>query len=96
MNKKDILQKISNKTNLDYKTVETCVNMFLETISSQVAKNKKVLIAGFGSFDSVIKRERETTHWQTREVYKVPPRRVPKFKASKQFKDLLFDNDNLK
>ncbi|WGI36442.1 HU family DNA-binding protein [Mesomycoplasma lagogenitalium] len=89
MKKKELLQKIVAKTNLNMKDADAFLNAFVDVVIAEVAENGEVGISGFGSFYSIVKKERETTHWETNEKFVIPSKKSPKFKPAKNFKDIV-------
>lgn len=60
-----------------------------KTIKAKVKAGEKVDIAGFGSFQVADRAARNARNPITGEPVAVPAKKVPKFKASKTFKDEL-------
>lgn len=85
--KKDIVDKISEKTELTKKDAEKAVNAFIDTISEELAKGKKVALAGFGTFEVVERAERKARNPKTGEEILVESKKAPKFRAGKNLKD---------
>ncbi|MFA5543015.1 MAG: HU family DNA-binding protein [Bacilli bacterium] len=50
MNKKDLIDIVSEKTNNTKKNTTKIVDSFIEEISKSLANNDKVLISNFGTF----------------------------------------------
>ncbi|WP_033160857.1 HU family DNA-binding protein [[Mycoplasma] collis] len=89
MNKKELILEISTRINQTQKNVEEVIDSFVKIIAEKLSEDEKVSISGFGVFESIWKEARETTYWKTKEVFKIPRQRVPKFKPSKVLKELV-------
>lgn len=55
-----------------------------------VEKGRHVSIAGLGVFETMTRKSRSARNPQTGETLTVPAKRVPKFRASKAFKESVF------
>lgn len=93
MRRKDILIQLSQRTKLNLKDCDLFLDAFIDLIKEKVSNNEEILIPKLGTFTSQLKKERETVYFKTGEKFKVSPKRTPKFKASKAFKDLVLKND---
>ncbi|XOQ44726.1 MAG: Bacterial nucleoid DNA-binding protein IHF-alpha [Clostridium sp.] len=87
MNKTDLISAVAEKTGLSKKDADSAVNAMLSTIMDTVAKNEKVQIVGFGTFELRNRSERQGRDPRTNSPITIPASRVPAFKAGKAFKD---------
>jgi DNA-binding protein HU-beta len=87
MNKTDLIFAVAEKTGLSKKDADSAVNAMLSTIMDTVAKNEKVQIVGFGTFELRNRSERQGRDPRTNSPITIPASRVPAFKAGKAFKD---------
>ncbi len=87
MNKTELIAAVAKKTGQTKKEVDTAVNTLLNTIVETVAKNEKVQIVGFGTFELHSRNERQGRDPRTNTPITIPASRVPAFKAGKVFKD---------
>lgn len=87
MNKKDLVDKVSQKANLTKKESEEIITIILETIIKSVSDGEKVTLVGFGSFEARKRPAREGRNPRTGEKIYIPPSRVPTFSVGKFFKD---------
>jgi DNA-binding protein HU-beta len=91
MNKAELVAKLSeNKalSELKKSQIEMILNETLSVIKNTVKKDDVTLI-GFGTFSKTKRKARMGRNPQTGKELKIPARTVPKFKAGKDFKDLL-------
>lgn len=89
MNKVDIANKVSDKFELSKKAGVQIIDMIFGEIMATVKKNGEVAIAGFGSFKLALRKPRQGVNPKTGEKIAIPATKVPKFKPSKAFKDLV-------
>lgn len=87
MNKTELIAAVAEKTGLSKKDADNAVNVMLDTIMESVAKDEKVQIVGFGTFELRSRSERQGRDPRTNSPITIPASRVPAFKAGKAFKD---------
>mgnify|MGYP001004899263 CR=1 FL=1 len=87
MNKTELISAVAEKTGLSKKDADNAVNIMLNTIVDTVAKDEKVQIVGFGTFELRSRSERQGRDPRTNSSITIPASRVPAFKAGKAFKD---------
>ena len=88
MNKAELLAAISEETGISKKDTEQTINAFVEVVQKALKKGDKIAIAGFGTFDVSQRKAREGRNPATGETIKIAASKSPKFKPSKNFKDL--------
>lgn len=69
------------------KDVEKVVNTVIDSIVDAVAKDEKVQLVGFGTFEKRHRAARKGRNPATNEEITIPALNVPVFKAGKAFKD---------
>ncbi|MVB10346.1 DNA-binding protein HU [Caprobacter fermentans] len=87
MNKTELISAVAEKAGLSKKDADNAVNVMLSTIVDTVAKDEKVQIVGFGTFELRSRSERQGRDPRTNSPITIPASRVPAFKAGKAFKD---------
>ena len=87
MNKTELILSISEKAGLSRKDAEKALNAAVETITEALAREEKVQIVGFGSFETKFRPERLGRNPRTKEDVIIPASTVPAFKAGKALKD---------
>lgn len=87
MNKAELVKAMSDETNLTQKDIEKVLNSFVNQVSSALAKNDKVQLVGFGTFETRERAERTGRNPQTGAEMKIPASIVPAFKAGKALKE---------
>lgn len=87
MNKQEFVKIIAEKSEVSQKVAASVLDNALETIMDAVAKNDKVQLVGFGTFESKHREARTGRNPRTKEEVQIPASTVPAFKAGKAFKD---------
>ena len=90
MNKSDLVNKISNKSDLFTEDdIEKSVNSILELISKSLSKKQRVEIRNFGTFSIRSREERLSRNPKTGTSVLVEAKNHPYFRASKNLKQSL-------
>lgn len=87
MTRLELTKKISEMSGVDRKGCEAVVKAALEEILKALEKDEKVVIQGFGAFDTQVAAERVFRNPVTRRRMLYPKKRKMKFKPSKALKD---------
>lgn len=88
MNKSELLVNISEKSGLKKVEAERALNAFIETVTESLAKEEKVQLVGFGTFETRDRKAREGRNpRKPDEVIKIPASKAPVFKAGKTLKE---------
>jgi DNA-binding protein HU-beta len=86
MNKAEFISSIADKTGFTKKDIATVYTAIEATIYETLAKGDKITLTGFGTFKVSERGERVCRNPQTGESMTVKARKVPAFKAGKEFK----------
>ena len=89
MNKSDLIAAMAAKTGDTKKGAEATLNAFIDVVTESLAKEEKVQLVGFGSFEVRKRAARKGRNPQTKEEIKIPASKAPVFKAGKALKDLV-------
>ena len=90
MNKTELIKNVSTQIEgATQKDVAVIVDTVLETIINTVASGEKVSLAGFGNFEVTERAARMGRNPKTNQPITIPARKSPKFKASKNLKDIV-------
>ena len=89
MNRTELITEMSQKTGITKKDTEASLVAFMDVVMETLAKNERIGLVGFGTFEVSERAEREGINPQTKERILLPSSKSPKFKASKAFKDML-------
>ena len=83
MNKGDLVEELSNQTGLTKRTCREAVDAIISAITDSLAREERVTLVGFGTFQVMERKARKGVNPQTRETIHIPAKKVPKFKPGK-------------
>jgi integration host factor subunit beta len=86
MTKADIVEKASASVDMPKRKGEVVVNTVLRCIIDALSKGERVDLRGFGSFRVSARNGRMGRNPRTGEVIRVPAKKVPLFRAGKEFR----------
>ncbi len=90
MNKAELVSSIAEKSGLTKKDAELALNAFMNTVEEALAKDEKVQLVGFGTFDVRERKSRKGRNPRNPEqVIEIPASKAPVFKAGKALKELV-------
>ena len=90
MTKKELVKNVADSLEMTQNEVGAVLNSLVEEVVCAVAEGEEVRITGLGKFErSMVKGREGIINFGERagETYKTEDKFVPKFKASKEFKD---------
>ncbi len=89
MNKKELNQEISKRTNQPQIKVDEVLKEFMDVIKKALKDGDKVTLVGFGTF--MVKERKATTgiNPQTKEKMKIPAKKYAKLQFSDKINDML-------
>jgi len=87
VDKKELVNTISEKTGLQKNTVALILNEIHETIIEKLKDGDTVKIAGFGTFLTKIRGAHTGRNPKTGDVVEIPDKRVVKFRPGKIIKE---------
>lgn len=87
MNKSELIDSVAKLTKLSKKDSEAAINATLDSIADALAKDEKVVLVGFGTFEVRERAERMGRNPSTKEAIKIPASKAPAFKPGKGLKD---------
>lgn len=86
MNKRDFIERLSKKE-YTIKDATIIVDDFLDTLEEIMVEGESVTFHGFGTFSSIVRKERRnSTCVSTGKPIVIPAFRSPKFEAGKSLK----------
>ena len=89
MNKAELIDAVATKSDLTKQDSKKAVDALLETISNTLAKEEKIQLLGFGTFEVRERAERTGRNPQTGEEMAIPASKVPAFKPGKELKEAI-------
>jgi DNA-binding protein HU-beta len=87
MTKAELIAEIANKSKLTKADAERSLNSFIEIAKKTLKKEKRLALAGFGTFVVSKRKARKGRNPQTGEPIKIKASKVVRFKAGKALKD---------
>ena len=87
MNKTELIAAVAEKANLSKKDTEAAVNAALAVVTEALAKEEKVQLVGFGSFETKKRAARSGVNPRTGAAVTIAAAKVPAFKAGKALED---------
>ena len=87
MNKTDLIDAVAQKTDLTKKESEAAINATLDAMVEALASEEKVVLVGFGTFETKKRAARKGRNPSTKEPINIPASKAPVFKAGKGLKD---------
>lgn len=87
MNKKELIDCISEKAELKKVEAERALNAFESAVVETLKKGEKVTLVGFGTFTVTARKERKGRNPKTGATMIIPAKKTPKFIVGKGFKE---------
>ena len=87
MNKTDLINAVAAETQLSKKDSEAAINATLDSITDALVRDEKVVLVGFGTFETRQRAERIGRNPSTKEEITIPASKAPAFKPGKSLKD---------
>lgn len=89
MNKKELVDMVSEQRNLTKKDAEILVDTVFDAITQKVIEGDKVLISGFGTFKVNDRKARKGISPKTQQEMIIPASKTVTFKPSNRLKDAM-------
>ncbi len=86
MNKRDLVDAVANKSELDRRSAESAIDAAVEAISGALADGDKVTLPGFGTFEVRQRNARTGRNPQTGETIEIAASKAPAFKPASALK----------
>lgn len=83
MNKSDLINEVARKTGLSRREAEVGVQTALDVIANELAKDKKITLTGFGTFDVGRRKARTGVNPRSGQPIKIAASKMPRFKPSR-------------
>lgn len=85
MNKAELIDKLAKDSGITKTQANDVLDSFTNSVVASLKKGDRVTLVGFGTFSVSERSARNGRNPQTGEVIKIKARKVPKFKAGKEF-----------
>ncbi len=93
MNKIDIVNELSEKTNLNQKVAKVVVDTIIDAIKRAIATGERVEIRGFGSFSLRNYKSYMGRNPKNGDLVHVPEKKLPYFKVGKELRETVWRGD---
>ncbi|KAB2348279.1 HU family DNA-binding protein [Actinomadura rudentiformis] len=87
MNKSELIEAVAARAGSDPAAARRHVDAIFETIMENVAAGERVLVTGFGTFDSLDRPARQARNPRTGLPVEVAAAQVPRFRIGQTFKN---------
>ena len=87
MNKTELVAAMASKADLSKKDAEAALKAFVDVVTDELKKGRKIQLVGFGTFEVTERAAREGRNPQTGKTMKIEACKAPRFKAGKALKD---------
>lgn len=87
MNKTELIEAIAASAGLTKTQAGKALDAFVDTVSDTLKKGDKVILIGFGTFETRKREARKGRNPQTKKEIMIPASTAPVFKAGKKLKD---------
>lgn len=95
MTKSDLIELLTQKTNLTKKRIESVVNCVFDSMTASLVNGDRIEIRGFGSWQVKGYKSYQGRNPKTGETVTVPEKKLPFFKVGKELKKKI-DTDTKK
>ena len=87
MNKAELIEEVAGKVGLTKKDANNVVDAITSAITDSLARNERVALVGFGTFQVMERKARRGVNPQTRKTIQIPAKNVPKFRPGKGLRE---------
>jgi DNA-binding protein HU-beta len=87
MNKTELVNTVAAQAELTQADAKKAVDALIQTIANTLAKEEKIQLVGFGTFEVRERAARTGRNPQTGEEIQIAASKVPAFKAGKELKE---------
>jgi DNA-binding protein HU-beta len=82
LNKQDLIAEVASRAKVSKTDAAKTIDGLLDTLTETMAAGERVVLVGFGSFDSVDQPVRERRNPHTGATFEAPAKRVPKVRLT--------------
>jgi len=87
MNKAELVEKIANQTGLTRKTSREAVDAIVSAITDSPAKQRKVTLVGFGTFQVMGRKARRGRNPRTGQTIQIPAKSIARFRPGRDLRE---------
>ena len=85
MNKAELIEQVANEAGISKAQANAAMDAFTAAVGNALRSGDRVTLVGFGTFSVSERAARNGRNPQTGATIKIAARRVPRFKAGKEF-----------
>jgi DNA-binding protein HU-beta len=89
MNKTDLINRIAKDAGVSKPVANKALNAVIDGITASLKKGQKITLVGFGTFSVAERKARTGRNPRTKAPIKIPAKKVVRFKAGKNLKDVV-------
>jgi DNA-binding protein HU-beta len=89
VNKSELVNSISNSTDITKVAAEKVLDCFMQSIETTLKNDEKVVLVGFGTFLVSKRSARKGRNPQTGKEIQIPAKKIPKFKAGSKLSEVV-------
>jgi DNA-binding protein HU-beta len=89
MNKADLIDIIAKEADITKVQANKAIDAFTDAVIETLKTGGRVTLVGFGSFTVSERKERNGRNPRKPEIIKIQARKVPKFRAGKEFAEIM-------
>jgi DNA-binding protein HU-beta len=87
VNKSSLVSEVAARTRISPRDVAVILDNALDVVRQSVAKDERVVLSGFGTFELARRNPRTGRNPHTGEAVRIPARSVPSFRPGAAFRD---------
>ncbi|MEE9191353.1 MAG: HU family DNA-binding protein [Candidatus Aerophobetes bacterium] len=87
MNKAQLAEEVVSRTELTKRAAREAVSAIISVTTDSLARQEKVTLVGFGTFQIMERKARRGRNPQTGETIQIPAKKVPKFRPGKGLRE---------
>ncbi|MCK4618125.1 HU family DNA-binding protein [Candidatus Aerophobetes bacterium] len=87
MNKAELVEEVADQTGLTKRVSREAIDAIISAITDSLAREERVTLVGFGSFQVMQRKARRGRNPQTGKELQIPAKKVPKFKAGRGLRE---------
>ena len=87
MNKRELVEAVADQTGLTKKVSGEVVNGIISAITDSLAREERITLVGFGTFQVRQRKAREGRNPRTGKKLEIPAKKVAKFRAGKNLRE---------
>jgi len=89
MNRAGLIEEVEDKVEITEREVGNVIDATMEVIRKALSKGEKTTLVGFGTFWVLNRKARRGRNPRTGEIIQIPAKKVPKFRAGKNLKEVV-------